>query len=470
MVEVESPVDLFGDESNYKEIIVYGLVIVPINKITLIENIIDKTKKQYGVNSLENIHCRELFHYHARDKTGWKHLNKEDIFDFSSTLLEAIYKLGIRFSIGIADLSDNPSKVELLEDKSSKTAKIEKKLLCNQAYFAALSALEYKGNFKHIRKIWLDPDNTKIDILGHRNKINNIRGITFLNLDKNLEIDLQPETIKNQDKKTILLQVADLFSYISAHAISRNHRDKIKFLNIYNKCKPLHRHIHIFDEIGKKVNPELNLIKQRQKKAAQLKHKIASNPIEMTYLYGKKYEHGWAKVDLAKKIIGESYKSAANLLKEYKLIEDSANTLTKSRIGKLIAININVADENYFWMFSHWLKSKHQEYLELVNCFDCYSTSVSPRNLRMFNFNELSSLNQLVKTEILNISDDCMNSELDVATIAIDYMRVFYMSILRNHFAFARSSPVMLEHDIVKISFPEITLDLQNCDKCQNLK
>lgn len=68
---------IFGDESVAGNIIVYSLVIVPVDSIEQAEFALSKTKVEFGRQATVRIHCKELLHEDARKNTEWAVLSNE---------------------------------------------------------------------------------------------------------------------------------------------------------------------------------------------------------------------------------------------------------------------------------------------------------------------------------------------------------------------------------------------------------
>jgi hypothetical protein len=107
------------------------------------------------------------------------------------------------------------------------------KQLTRFAYIAAIAGFERQPGFERVR-LWVDPDQTKMEWGGRRLQAKSVR-VTVGEVDGKNELVPEPIT----GAKPSLLQVADILAYTAANALSVEARsDKEKFRAIYSLFRP----------------------------------------------------------------------------------------------------------------------------------------------------------------------------------------------------------------------------------------
>lgn len=93
-------VHAFGDESTYGDVIAYGVVAVHAHNRLEAEQFLSELKRHYSVDPQAEFHCRIVFSGHQRQKSPWKNLSVNQIFDFAQELLSGFVRLPMVFSVG----------------------------------------------------------------------------------------------------------------------------------------------------------------------------------------------------------------------------------------------------------------------------------------------------------------------------------------------------------------------------------
>lgn len=221
----------FGDESSFKEIVVYGVVVLHDFHMNPFQRFLVNLKLAYGVPSWAKLHCREVFNGDAKKKTGWKRLSETQVFQFSADVLTGLVASGASFFVGAVDKNEYPS--ELTTSVSSSKTTMGNKQLTALVFQGALLPLSEVFQSQKIR-LYADSDKTLVSFFGRKGRAdknykfaNPLTGTMF-----------HPEINEGRGKHQ-LMEVADLFAYVAAHALSgESARNKDRFRALYQICKP----------------------------------------------------------------------------------------------------------------------------------------------------------------------------------------------------------------------------------------
>ncbi len=234
-IEVRLPrsgVHAFGDESVFKDVIAYGLVVVPDPNVTPAENLLSELKQRYGVDPQEEFHCKHAFHGDRRRKTQWKHLSEVKVLNFAEELISGLVTLPAWFIVGAALRSEIP--VEFPAAQGFSAGVMESKQLAGILCGAALTPLSEHYDQDEIR-FWADRDRTRVPFFGRKMQAHTNYKLT--NREANRHI--VSETF-DKNNKPALLQVADLLAYVATHALSeKKSRHKERFEHLYRTFDPV---------------------------------------------------------------------------------------------------------------------------------------------------------------------------------------------------------------------------------------
>lgn len=222
--------DVFGDESPFNNAIAYGIVVVPVAAVPDVEHSILALKERMGVPGDTEIHCNVLFNDSAKSKTVWAIHSEHEIEQLLSEIAVVAKRLRVFFRVGLIDKRQWP-KV-LPADGEFPKCPLDDKQLCGLAFQAAVAPLEESVGIPNVR-LWVDYDHTKIPWFGKkRQAYRNYR--SWSGISKQW---LEPQPKPNQ--KPPLLQLADIVSYVSSHALCvQQYAGKKTFERLYRIYGP----------------------------------------------------------------------------------------------------------------------------------------------------------------------------------------------------------------------------------------
>lgn len=233
---------IFGDESNFQEIVTYAFIIVPSKLQEEVEKRITKVKLDSGLKATDKIHCRELFNKHAKAKTAFHNFSKEQILALLQQLCTEIYLTGARGWVGY--LNSKKARDGLIfesdEPLSSKKSPFtiwdirNKKLHMLFTYQAAIAPLTHIISPDNV-DAWIDSDRTVVPNLDNKSRqVDTLK--SFFPVEHNNK-KFFPTPIKGD--KPSLLDIADVLAYSAAHGLSATFtKDKPAFVSIVNSLNP----------------------------------------------------------------------------------------------------------------------------------------------------------------------------------------------------------------------------------------
>jgi hypothetical protein len=228
----------YADESITDEIIAFGSAVFAVDRVPQAESAIVQAKASIGLGQNEEIHSRVMFHAHARRNTAWERIHPNDIFSMVVSLLEDLKTIGERPLIFVAPAS----RIAFpgIDDKKSET-RLEGKGIASLGFQGIQVNLVQRYGYGGI-KIWVDPDKSKIPWLGgRRNQANSTRS-GFVDLGPGIEPPrVVPEV--NDCSNPKLLEIADLYTYVTAQAYSAKGGEKNrKFQELFKLINPEQLH------------------------------------------------------------------------------------------------------------------------------------------------------------------------------------------------------------------------------------
>lgn len=221
--------EIFGDESTGSTAAVYGVFCVEQSFVQHAEDILRQHKKEFKIPENTKLHCKELFHYHARSKTPFREFSKKNIFEFYENLLLKLKCDKVQFSIGRARRINGKASLNLnFPGKNFTISQIKDEHLYIFSFISALTHLFTDPNIK--TNIHIDRQKTKIDWFGTNKQVQTI-------LREFCGIKNDPNLTSTSEKP--LLEIADCIAYTAAKVSAPNDRDKDRFLKLIDIIKPL---------------------------------------------------------------------------------------------------------------------------------------------------------------------------------------------------------------------------------------
>jgi len=224
---------IYGDESTSGNTTVYGAFFVSNSQIGRAEEILRRTKQEYGVPEGAELHCYVLFHGDHRKKSQWSDLAEEQTYAFAELLLSRLRALPCIFSVGAVHRHEYPQ--ELPAGAGIPAGQFETKQLTALAFHAATIPLVQNLDRATV-SLQVDPDPGKIRWFGKKVRADTNYKIPVAGGVGQVEIIPQPIA----DPLPPLLEVADLFAYAAGRALSPGScRAKDRYEAMYRICRPL---------------------------------------------------------------------------------------------------------------------------------------------------------------------------------------------------------------------------------------
>ena len=234
---------VFGDESIAGNIIVYALVIVPVECIEQAELALSKTKVEFGGTSSARIHCKELLHKDARKYTEWAHLSNEKAWELVLSVKDNLANLGLFTRVGYVDKSDYSTPIPALGNIEGMDITNHKQLIPD-AFSVAAAGLAVDKQYAGLCKLWVDPNKDIIKWFNTHTQVGRRLKLNFVDLNnKSIDTVLAPENLVSKEKPQ-LLDLADLLAYSSS-----------RVLNSTSKM-PKYKSDHSVEQIYKTMNPQ----------------------------------------------------------------------------------------------------------------------------------------------------------------------------------------------------------------------
>ena len=212
----------FGDDSAYKEILVYAYAIFHRDHLEKAEKKLNKIKNIFRIPQETHIHCRLLFSGKQREKLGLSHLNPGDVHQLVKRVVERMNLIPCWLRYGFCRMDEYRKFSELhpdadMTDKDELIFHDDPKAimaLASQACLLPNSKTPHAPKRENI-EVFLSQDKTKINFIGN-NRTRADRAGSYCNF---FEKSSPPLRILESDHP--LQQVADIYAYTCSHALSR---------------------------------------------------------------------------------------------------------------------------------------------------------------------------------------------------------------------------------------------------------
>jgi len=206
----------YGDESCFKDLATYAIVVVKKTNLESVINRINLVKTEFGLNIEDFIHCKEILNPSARKKTNYRILNDKQAEQFILSVITKI-KDTVISSVGIYNdrYFKNVGYREEGTDRTFFPSKLkDKKKMWQMLAFQAASPIIDKKFGTANTKLWIDYDHTVVDHFGLGQKKQQYRSYNFFSLEKKTTFMPEPKPNNKPD----LLQIADVLAYSAAHS------------------------------------------------------------------------------------------------------------------------------------------------------------------------------------------------------------------------------------------------------------
>lgn len=230
-----APCIAYGDDSGYEEILTYAFAIVHRVNLEKTESAIVKIKEDYRIPNNISLHCRILFNLAARQNNNLGYLKDEDIKKMVVDIIDAVNDTCLlRYAYFSTPLNFNFDRTVITPFQSSDGStppnvpiKYDRKgilgLLMQLCF--AVPPDGKKGPPSTKCQIFASEDYTKIHFIGPRRSRADhcFKGFSDIGAPLGYAFKLNPVILKSGG--AILFQVADIFSYICSHALSKKCKD-----------------------------------------------------------------------------------------------------------------------------------------------------------------------------------------------------------------------------------------------------
>lgn len=244
--DANAPCVAYGDDSSYEEILTYAFAIVHRVNLEKVESEIEKIKRDYHIPQDISLHCRILFNLAAKQKNKLEHIKDENVRKMIIDIITAVNSTCLlRYAYFIVPPGFNFDKTIMTTFKSADASvpptvpiKYDRKGILGllmQLCFAVPSDGK-KGPTSDQCQIFASEDYTKINFIGPiRTRADRcFQGLSDINAPPGCVFKLNPTILKAGE--AVLMQVADIFSYICAHAHSKTCRDNF-FRDAFSRIK-----------------------------------------------------------------------------------------------------------------------------------------------------------------------------------------------------------------------------------------
>ncbi|WP_231937720.1 hypothetical protein [Burkholderia lata] len=227
----------YGDDCHYPPFCGFAYVVVQRSRIPWVLREIASIKTAFGMPADQRLHCRELFHHHAREKVGLSHLTVADAQSIIIRCLLLVNNAGIHVRFSHARLDEfvatmgNTMNLGNATDGTTATLALHgdpKGLISWLAQMALLVPAPYT-RFKHAHdwEVVVSADRTPTRMLGDkRSQAHNlINPFSSIGAPDGMFFQMTPRV--SNDDAAPMLQLADVAAYSLTHTLDMT--DKGRF-------------------------------------------------------------------------------------------------------------------------------------------------------------------------------------------------------------------------------------------------
>ena len=221
----------FGDDSQYKDILVFAYVIIARTRLRRVTRDFQKIKEKFKFPENTPIHCRTLFSGQQRAKANLSHLSRNDIqslIHHAITLIN-LYDVFLRYAYArTANLKDSYGKKTTIElqNVSDGTPDVHPFTLDPKGIIGLLAQGCFasapdgsQGPVASDCEIFASKDSTKIKFLGPNNQRADslIQGFSDIGAPEGRAFHIAPNICRNEFSP--LFELADIAAYLCSHAL-----------------------------------------------------------------------------------------------------------------------------------------------------------------------------------------------------------------------------------------------------------
>lgn len=236
----------FGDESVNTGGVFYGLLLIPEDKVEIALDVVVQIKLKYGGGETAPLHCKELFHEDARNKSVWKHLSEEQAVEMCGDILRSLDALHPKYLLGHVPVSGYPKNFRLVGKNGHPDLvhEVNEKHLTLWAFFQVARLLDPVDIIKpsdplkepsprnqpfwrvhlrrtqpgfRVRKVFLDRETTKISWFSKSFQFKTIAKDVVI--ENSAGVSHLPISLEGEDRH-LLLDIADIFTYSVSRSMS----------------------------------------------------------------------------------------------------------------------------------------------------------------------------------------------------------------------------------------------------------
>jgi hypothetical protein len=240
---VPDSIQAFLDDSITDEGIVCAAAVFPLERLQDAESALRTAKVRIGVPVDAQLHCRILFAGDARRGTPWENVEPDDIYEMAQHLCDALRPIGLQ---PVVCLIDRTLIQPRFPAPGFQAAMPSEKESASLAYCAVANHLVFDKPGIQVR-IWIDPDSTRIPWGLKKSRADRTRTSFWIDLGVGQEpLRVEPQIADRP--KPLLLEVADLYAYITVQAHSDRGGKRVeRFKKLYDIIKPQKFRFHFPD-------------------------------------------------------------------------------------------------------------------------------------------------------------------------------------------------------------------------------
>lgn len=216
--ESASPSIGFGDESVYRETLVYAFAGLPRQSESAALAMLADVRKKFAIPETARLHCRTFFSGDSRKKLGLSFLSRQDIEQLYSTILDELKKLTCECRFSFTKRPDSKT-ITLMQPHFPALQNTDKGLLVILLNCCFSQPPKDSLRFKIFdAELWVDVDKTPVEWFDVKRQFVNLsKGFSQVNSSEGKIDYISPHV--STWKEQPLLQIADLLAYVWAHAI-----------------------------------------------------------------------------------------------------------------------------------------------------------------------------------------------------------------------------------------------------------